>query len=107
MSKHYFELSELKDEAPDLFGIPTGTKLDEMFFKIEKDNGKYVKKPLGGIPYLSVMNLTGIPDSGKSRKTAPQRLRERKPAFLVKNSAGNNTQNISATMCALPDQRGP
>ncbi|MBO8183347.1 MAG: KaiC domain-containing protein [Archaeoglobus sp.] len=66
MSKHYFELSQLKDEAPDLFGIPTGTKLDEMFFKIEKENGGYVKKPLGGIPYLSVMNLTGIPDSGKS-----------------------------------------
>jgi len=67
MNKRYYELSELKDEASDLFGIPTGTKLDEMFFKIEKDvNGKYVKKPLGGIPHLSVMNLTGIPDSGKS-----------------------------------------
>ncbi|RLI84522.1 KaiC domain-containing protein [Archaeoglobales archaeon] len=67
MSKRYYELSDLKDDAPDLFGIPTGTKLDEMFFKIEKDvNGKYVKKPLGGIPHLSVMNLTGIPDSGKS-----------------------------------------
>jgi len=37
-----------------------------MFFKIEKDNGNYVKKPLGGLPYLSVMNLTGVPDSGKS-----------------------------------------
>jgi KaiC domain protein len=66
MSKRYFELSQLKDEAPDLFGIPTGTKLDEMFFKIEKNGDKYVKKPLGGIPYLSVMNLTGVPDSGKS-----------------------------------------
>jgi KaiC domain protein len=66
MSKNYFELGQLKDEAPDLFGISTGTKLDELFFKIEKDDERYVKKPLGGIPYLSVMNLTGIPDSGKS-----------------------------------------
>ena len=35
MNKRYYELSDLQDEAPDLFGIPTGTKLDEMFFKIE------------------------------------------------------------------------
>jgi KaiC domain protein len=67
MGKRYFELSDLKTEAPDLFGIPTGTKLDSMFFKIEKDSdGRYAKKPLGGIPHLSVMNLTGVPDSGKS-----------------------------------------
>ncbi len=63
----YFELGELKSKAPKLFGIPTGTKLDEMFYKIEVDEeGKFVKKPLGGIPYLSVLNLTGVPDSGKS-----------------------------------------
>ncbi len=62
----YYELKELKTKAPKLFGIPTGTKLDEMFYKIEEEDGKFVKKPLGGIPYLSVMNLTGVPDSGKS-----------------------------------------
>ncbi|RLI78157.1 KaiC domain-containing protein [Archaeoglobales archaeon] len=62
----YYELRELETKAPKLFGIPTGTKLDEMFYKIEKEGDKYVKKPLGGIPHLSVMNLTGIPDSGKS-----------------------------------------
>ena len=62
----YYELGELESKAPKLFGIPTGTKLDEMFFKIEQEDGKFVKKPLGGIPYLAVLNLTGVPDTGKS-----------------------------------------
>ena len=55
----YYELKELESRSPRLFGIPTGTKLDEMFFKIEVEDGKYIKKPLGGLPYLSVMNITG------------------------------------------------
>jgi len=62
----YYELGELESRAPKLFGIPTGTKLDEMFYKIEVEEGRYVKKPLGGIPYLAVLNLTGVPDTGKS-----------------------------------------
>ncbi len=62
----YYELSELKERAPKLFGIPTGTKLDEMFWKVEIEGDKPVKKPLGGIPHLSIINLTGVPDSGKS-----------------------------------------
>ncbi|HIP25867.1 MAG TPA: KaiC domain-containing protein, partial [Archaeoglobus profundus] len=62
----YYELKDLESRAPKLFGIPTGTRLDEMFYKIEIENGKHVKKPLGGIPYLSVLNLTGVPDTGKS-----------------------------------------
>jgi KaiC domain protein len=65
MSK-YYELKDLESKAPKLFGIPTGTKLDEMFYKVEIDNGKYIKKPLGGIPYLAVLNVTGVPDTGKS-----------------------------------------
>ena len=59
-------LKELEGKAPKLFGIPTGTKLDEMFFKVEEVEGKFVKKPLGGIPYRSVLNVVGIPDTGKS-----------------------------------------
>ncbi len=66
MAYKYYELKELEGRAPKLFGVPTGTKLDEMFYKIEEENGKYVKKPLGGIPHLSVLNVTGIPDTGKS-----------------------------------------
>lgn len=65
-SELVYELCELKQKAPELFGIPTGTKLDEMFWKIEFEEDKPVKKPLGGIPYLSIINLTGVPDSGKS-----------------------------------------
>ncbi len=66
MVERYYELTELESKAPKLFGIPTGTKLDEMFYKVEKENDRYVKKPLGGIPHLAVMNVTGVPDSGKS-----------------------------------------
>lgn len=62
----YYELKELESKAPKLFGIPTGTKLDEMFYRVEKEGDKYVKKPLGGVPHLAVMNLTGVPDTGKS-----------------------------------------
>ncbi len=62
----FVELGKLKGEAPKLFGIPTKTKLDEMFFTIKEKNGKFVKEPLGGIPYQSVLNITGIPDTGKS-----------------------------------------
>ncbi len=63
-----YELAELKDKAPRIFGIPTGTKLDEMFYTVQYDEKKdtYVKKPLGGIPHLAVINVTGIPDTGKS-----------------------------------------
>jgi len=62
----YYELKDLETKAPKLFGIPTGTKLDEMFYRVELEGDRYVKKPLGGIPYLSVLNITGIPDTGKS-----------------------------------------
>jgi len=66
--EYIYTLDELKGKAPKLFGIPTGTKLDEMFYTVTYDEkeGKYVKKPLGGIPYLSIINVTGIPDTGKS-----------------------------------------
>ena len=66
--EYVFELGELKDRAPKIFGIPTGTKLDEMFYTVvyNEKEGKYEKKPLGGIPHLAVINITGIPDTGKS-----------------------------------------
>lgn len=66
MVGEYFTLAELEDKAPKLFGIPTGTRLDELFFKVEKTGEGYERKPLGGIPYLAVLNITGIPDTGKS-----------------------------------------
>ena len=66
MGRAFKELGELEGEAPKLFGVSTGTKLDEMFWKIVEEDGRFVKKPLGGIPYRSVLNITGVPDSGKS-----------------------------------------
>ncbi|OYT33361.1 KaiC domain-containing protein [Archaeoglobales archaeon ex4484_92] len=64
--KNYYKLKDFETRAPKFFGVPTGTKLDEMFFRIDRINGNFVKKPIGGIPYLAVMNITGIPDSGKT-----------------------------------------
>jgi len=64
--KGVYELGQLKEYAPELFGIATGTGLDKMFFKIEIKRGKPVKVPLGGIPVKAVLNLTGVPDTGKS-----------------------------------------
>jgi KaiC domain protein len=67
-TKSVFVASQLKDKMPKLFGIPTGVEgLDNLFFKVEFDEeGKPKKVPLGGIPYLSVTNVTGVSDTGKS-----------------------------------------
>ncbi|RLG61065.1 KaiC domain-containing protein [Candidatus Geothermarchaeota archaeon] len=60
-------LHEIKGRAPKIFGIPSGVEgLDSLFFTVEIRNGEVKKIPLGGYPYLSVMNLTGIADTGKS-----------------------------------------
>ncbi len=60
-------LEEVGKRAPKLFGIPTGVEgLDEMFFTTKIEDGKVKKIPLGGIPYLSVVNITGVSDTGKS-----------------------------------------
>ncbi|NPA40754.1 MAG: KaiC domain-containing protein [Aquificae bacterium] len=54
-------------KAPKLRGVPTGVEgLDELFFHTVIENGKVVKKPLGGIPEYAVVNLTGVSDTGKS-----------------------------------------
>lgn len=58
---------DLKDKAPKLFGIASGVEgLDELFYSVELKNGKVIKKPLGGYPHRAVINLTGMPDTGKS-----------------------------------------
>ncbi|HIQ51191.1 MAG TPA: KaiC domain-containing protein, partial [Nautiliaceae bacterium] len=65
--KTVFLASELKERMPKLFGISTGVEgLDNLFFKVEFEGDKAKKVPLGGIPYLSVTNITGISDTGKS-----------------------------------------
>ena len=60
-------ISELSKKAPDLVGVPTGVEgLDDLFFTVEFRDGKAVKKSLGGIPLRSVINITGVADTGKT-----------------------------------------
>jgi KaiC domain protein len=67
MKDNVYVLGEAIKKAPELKGVPTGVKgLDDLFFSVEWENGKPVKKSLGGIPEYSVVNLTGTPDTGKS-----------------------------------------
>ncbi len=62
-----YTASEAVKRAPKLFGVPTGVEgLDDLFFTTVLEEGKPKKVPLGGIPYRAVINVTGIPDTGKS-----------------------------------------
>jgi len=59
--------SEAIKKAPEIKGIPTGVEgFDELFFTVESKKGKIIRKPLGGIPEYSVLNITGVSDTGKS-----------------------------------------
>ncbi len=65
--KAIFKGSEALVKAPKLYGIPSGIEgLDELFFIVTSEDHKLVKKPLGGIPAYSVLNITGVSDTGKS-----------------------------------------
>lgn len=60
-------LKEVAQRAPRLEGVPTGVEgLDALFFITEWQDGKPVKRSLGGIPRYSVMQVTGVSDTGKS-----------------------------------------
>ena len=62
-----FLLGELKDRVREIKGIPTGIDgFDKLFFTFKKDGDKFKKIELGGIPEYAVVNLTGVPDTGKS-----------------------------------------
>jgi len=59
--------SQALEEAPEIYGVETGVEgLDDLFFIVRERNGKLVKESLKGIPAYSVMNLTGVADTGKS-----------------------------------------
>ncbi len=58
---------EAAERAPRIFGIPTGVEgLDDLFYITRIEDGRPVKVPLGGIPSRAVINITGVPDTGKS-----------------------------------------
>ncbi|MCS7185459.1 MAG: KaiC domain-containing protein [Armatimonadetes bacterium] len=60
-------LREAGKRAPKLFGIASGVEgLDNLFFTTEIQDGRPVKRPLGGFPSYAVVNITGVPDTGKS-----------------------------------------
>ncbi len=59
--------STLLEKMPKIEGVPTGIEgLDDLFFIIEPKKRGVTKKSLGGIPKYSVMQVTGINDTGKS-----------------------------------------
>jgi hypothetical protein len=54
-------------KAPELYGVATGIEgLDDLFFIVKQVGKKLEKVSLKGIPSYSVMNLTGVSDTGKS-----------------------------------------
>ena len=81
-------LSEIAKKAPKLEGVATGIDgLDELFFTSKIEEDRPVKIPLGGIPRYSVVNLTGVSDTGKSLMAEQ---------FAVKQaSIGNRTAFIT------------
>jgi KaiC domain protein len=65
--KSIYTGSQALKKAPKVYGVPTGIAgLDDLFFIVTSENGKLVKKNLGGIPAYSVFNITGVSDTGKS-----------------------------------------
>jgi len=81
-------------KAPKIYGIPTGIEgLDDLFFIVDEENGKVVKKKLGGIPSYSVFNITGVSDTGKSlmveQFTVEQAHRGDRVAFITVEAPAN------------------
>ncbi|RLG41613.1 MAG: KaiC domain-containing protein [Thermoproteota archaeon] len=71
LPKAFEDAIELAEEAgkraPKLFGVPSGVEgLDDLFYKVEFTDEGVRRVPLGGYPYRAVMNITGVPDTGKS-----------------------------------------
>ena len=65
--KSIYTGSQAIKKAPKIYGVSSGIEgLDNLFFIITSENGKIIKKSLGGIPAYSVFNITGVSDTGKS-----------------------------------------
>ena len=86
-------------KAPKLFGVPSGVEgLDELFFTISVgEDGKPKRIPLNGLPSYSVLNLTGISDTGKSliaeQFTVKQASRGEKVIFVTVETPSNYVVN--------------
>ncbi len=84
---------EALKKAPKITGIPTGIEgLDELFFIADVENGKVVKKNLGGMPSFSVCNITGVNDTGKSlmaEQFAIYQAQKNKVCFITVETPAN------------------
>ena len=69
LKESVFSLKEGVAKSPQLYGVSSGVDgLDNLFFfsEIDEKTGNPVKKILGGYPAYSVINITGVSDTGKS-----------------------------------------
>jgi KaiC domain protein len=85
---------EALEKAPKIYGVETGVEgLDDLFFIVESEKGKIVKKSLKGIPAYSVMNITGVSDTGKSlmaeQFSVYQAQKGKKVAFISVEAPAN------------------
>ncbi|MGC8868485.1 MAG: ATPase domain-containing protein, partial [Sulfurihydrogenibium sp.] len=92
--KAVFTGSQALEKAPKIYGVSTGVEgLDDLFFIVTAEGGKIVKKTLGGIPAYSVMNITGVSDTGKSlmveQFSVHQASKGNKVAFITVESPAN------------------
>jgi len=86
--------SQALEKAPEIYGIPTGIEgLDDLFFIVKPKNSKLEKVSLKGIPAYSVLNLTGVSDTGKSlmaeQFTVFRASKGDKVAFITVESPAN------------------
>lgn len=65
--KDVYTGNEAYKKAPKLKAIPTSIPgLDPLFYIVQSEDKKTVKRPLKGIPAYSALNITGVSDTGKS-----------------------------------------
>jgi KaiC domain protein len=94
LKESIFTGSKALENAPKIYGVPTGVEgLDDLFFTVESEDGKIVKKSLRGIPAYSVFNITGVSDTGKSlmvEQFAVEQARRGNPVcFITVESPAN------------------
>ncbi len=76
--------SEAGRRAPKLFGVPTGVEgLDELFYRVRITKEGVKREPLGGYPYGAVMNITGVPDTGKSLMAQQFAVKQASLGYMV------------------------
>ncbi len=62
-----YRIPDLQSKIPKIEPVETGIEgLDELFYTIKERESEPITVPLGGIPRYCVMNVTGVPDTGKS-----------------------------------------